>query len=57
MVISLSVSVGDLGQEGRRGLELCSQYGETVCVAREKHTRGDRKNFMYAALFLLLKGS
>lgn len=58
-VITESVSVGDLRQEGRkegrRGMELCLQCGETVCVARENHTGADRKIFLCAALFLTPK--
>lgn len=51
-VITESVSVGDLGQEGRKER---IRTLLTVCVARENHTGADRKIFLCAALFLTPK--
>lgn len=53
----LPVSVGDLGQEGRRRLELCFYCGETVLVARENHMGEEERTSCVLLCSLLIKGS
>lgn len=57
---SATLSVGNLGWEGRRGLAPCLRYGEAVLVLRENHTGEGSYKELHVCCFVpvrLLRGS